>query len=127
MPMHKTICEKVEILLPELPRYFEQGEQPPPGWAILSEAWLCRDGRIVGVHPNPIRVKAGWLVSYETTEETTLEKLLDPDPWNCRTCRTSADPCTAGWVSDVSVSPAAHFCPSCVARWSSRRRTSVVV
>jgi len=127
MPMHKTICEKVEILLPELPRSFDAVGHEPPGWSIFREDWLCLDGRIIGVHPYPVRVADGWLVGYETHEETTPEKLLDPDPWDCRTCSNSADPCTSGWVSDVSVSPAAHFCPICVERWSNRRRTPVVL
>lgn len=115
------LFKRTELLLAELPRYFTFGEDAPPGWAILAETWLCDDGRVIGVHPYPVRVEDGWLVNYETTPETTPEKLLNPDPWDCRECRTIAEPSTPGWVTDYGVSPAAHFCPRCVERWSVRR------
>jgi len=73
-------------------------------------------GRVIGVHPNAVRVADGWLVGYETCPETTPEKLLNPDPWECRTCNNSADPHTPGWMTDAGASPVGHFCPDCVER-----------
>jgi predicted GH43/DUF377 family glycosyl hydrolase len=72
----QPIGEKVDVLLGELPRSFDMPGHEPPGWSIFREEWLCRDGLIVGVHPNPVRVSNGWLVHYETFEETTPEQLL---------------------------------------------------
>jgi hypothetical protein len=122
LPATQGIRRDAEVRLDELPRCFELGEDAPAGWAILAETWLCTDGRMIGVHPHPVRGEDGWLVSYETAPETTLEKLLNPDPWDCRECRSIAEPETPGWLSDYSVSPAARFCPECVERWDLRRK-----
>jgi hypothetical protein len=116
------LFERTELLLPKLPRCFALGEDAPAGWAILAETWLFLDGRTIGVHPHLTRAGGGWLVSYETVPETTLEKLLDPDPWACRECRTIAEPSTPGWTTDYGVSPPARFCSDCVEHWSIRRK-----
>ncbi|HXP28594.1 MAG TPA: hypothetical protein VN804_02475 [Solirubrobacteraceae bacterium] len=117
-----SVFERAELRLAKLPRCFEPGEDAPAGWAILAETWLCTDGRTIGVHPHLTRVEDGWLVSYETVPETTVEKLLDPDPWDCWECRTVAEPGAAGWLSDYSSTPVARFCPDCVEHWSIRRK-----
>lgn len=121
-----SVFERAELRLAKLPRYFEPGEEAPKGWAILAETWLCTDGRVIGrvsaVCRASDRVEDGWLVSYETVPETTVEKLLDPDPWDCWECRTIAKPGTAGWLSDYSSTPVARFCPDCVEHWSIRRK-----
>jgi hypothetical protein len=118
----RGIRRDAEVRLDKLPRYFEQGEDAPTGWGILAETWLFLDGRTVGVRPYLTRVGDGWLVSYETVPETTLEKLLNPDPWDCRECRTIAEPSTPGWTTDYGVSPPARFCPDCVEQASLRRK-----